>query len=58
MRSHWLNLTGYETFDVVQDTQYFKQIKIEISFPFFIFLGKEEDDEDGWANLEKLIYIY
>ena len=47
MRSHWLNLTGYETFDVVQDTQYFKQIKIEISFPFCVVSFKKEDFSDA-----------
>jgi len=34
MRPGWLELMGYETFDDVEDIQYYKKIKIKISFPF------------------------
>ena len=47
MRSHWLNLTGYETFEEVRNTQYFKQIKIEISFPFCVVNFEKEDFSDA-----------
>jgi hypothetical protein len=43
MRPHWLNLTGYETFEEASNTQYFKQIKIEISFPFCVVNFETED---------------
>lgn len=48
MRSHWLRLTGYETFEEVEDTQYFKKIKIEISFPFCVVNFEKEDFIDAF----------
>lgn len=35
MRPNWINLMGYETFEDVEDIQYYKNIKLK-STPLFV----------------------
>ena len=46
MRPDWIELMGYETFEDVEDIQYYKNIKIEINFPFcLVNFSKIDFDE-------------
>ena len=46
MRPNWIELMGYETFEDVEDIQYYKNIKIEINFPFcLVNFSKIDFDE-------------
>lgn len=47
MRPDWLELMGYETFDDVEDIQYYKKIKIEISFPFCLVIFDKIDFDEA-----------